>query len=228
MTSIEKLQGGLIVSCQAKEGSPLRAPHIMAAMAQAAQLGGAVGIRANGPADVAAIRAAVALPIIGIFKSSIPGTAVYITPTLEHAEQVIAAGADILALDATKAPRLNGQSAGEFIQLCKTTFKLPVMADTSTLEEGIAAAQAGADLIATTMSGYTPHSRHRIEPDFELIAELAAHISTPIVVEGRVATPADVCRAFELGAYAVVVGTAITATDWITKQFVASTPGAKQ
>lgn len=228
MTGIEKLKGGLIVSCQAKEGSPLREPRIMAAMAQAAQLGGAVGIRANGPADIAAIRAAVALPIIGIFKFDVPGTQVYITPTLETAERVVAAGADILAVDATQYPRLNGQSAAEFIQLCKATFKLPVMADTSTLAEGIAAAQAGADLVATTMAGYTPYSRQLDTPDFELIRELASNISTPIIVEGRLATPNDLCRAFELGAYAVVVGTAITAPDWITRQFVAEIPARKR
>jgi N-acylglucosamine-6-phosphate 2-epimerase len=228
MTLFEQLRGGLVVSCQAKEGSPLRDPHVLAALAQAAERGGAAGIRADGPAHIAAIRAAVALPIIGICKQDLAGTPVYITPTLESAESVVAAGAHLLAVQATAHPRLHGQSAAEFIQLCKATFKIPVMADISTLQEGIEAARAGADLIATTLAGYTPYSRQLDGPDFELIRELAANVSAPVVAEGRIATPADLRRAFDLGAHAVVVGTAITAVDWITRRFADATPASSR
>ena len=132
---------GLIVSCQAKPGSPLRNPQVMAAMAQAAEVGGAIGIRANGAEDIAAIRALVKLPIIGINKVVHDGYDVFITPTLESARQVAQAGAEIIALDGTLRPRPDGLTAKEALQLYKKELGLPVMADISTLEEGLAAAE---------------------------------------------------------------------------------------
>ena len=220
----DSLKGGLIVSCQAQPGSPLRDPRIMVAMARAAALGGAVGIRANGPEDIAAIRAAVQLPIIGILKQDLAGYDVRITPTLQAAEMVVAAGAQILALDATRRPHPGGLSAQELIGACRRRFGPAVllMADVSTLAEGIAAAEAGADLAGTTLSGYTPYSRQLAGPDFELIAELAAALSVPVIAEGRIATPEDARRAREMGAHAVVVGAAITQPEAITRRFVAA------
>ena len=214
------LKGGLIVSCQAQPGSPLRDVAIMVAMARAAQLGGAVGLRVNGPEDIAAIHAAVPLPMIGIYKQDLDGFDVRITPTLEAARDLVQAGADILAIDATDRPHPNGRTSAQLIQLCKAEFHVPIMADVSTLPEGIAAAEAGADIVATTLSGYTPYSRQLETPDFELIAELAASVSVPIITEGRIATPEDARRALDLGAFAVVVGTAITRPEWITQRFV--------
>jgi putative N-acetylmannosamine-6-phosphate epimerase len=226
MSIVTELRGGLIVSCQARPGSPLRHSAMMAAMARAAELGGAVGIRANGPEDVAAIRPAVNLPIIGIYKQDLSGSDVYITPTLDAAQEVAAAGATILALDATARPRPGGMSAAEMIKACHESFGLPIMADISVLSEGIVAAAAGADLVATTLAGYTPYSRSTDGPDFELLEELVAHLpGVPIVVEGHVASPADACHALELGAYAVVVGAAITQPDWITRRFATAMAG---
>lgn len=220
MDNLRTLAKGLIVSCQAKPGSPLRHPQVMAAMAQAAEAGGAVGIRANGAEDIAAIRALVKLPIIGINKIDHAGYEVFITPTLAAARQVAAAGADIIAMDATLRPRPDGLSAAEAIRLYQKELGLPVMADISTLEEGLAAAEAGADIVATTLSGYTPYSPQQEPPDYTLIAELAARIRVPIIAEGRFASPAEARRALDLGALAVVVGTAITAVDWVTQRYV--------
>jgi N-acylglucosamine-6-phosphate 2-epimerase len=222
MGIIRNLPKGLVVSCQAKPGSPLRNPQVMAAMAQAAEVGGAVGIRANGVEDIAAIRAVVKLPIIGIFKQVHAGFDVFITPTLESAREVLAAGADIIAMDATLRSRPDQLSTVEAIKLYKRELGVPVMADISTLEEGLAAADAGADIVATTLSGYTPYSRQQAAPDFLLIAELAARIQAPIIAEGRLVSPEDARRALELGASAVVIGTAITAVDWVTQRYVAA------
>lgn len=222
MDHLGTLPKGLIVSCQAKAGSPLRIPQVMAAMARAAEVGGAVGIRANGAEDIAAIRAVVQLPIIGIDKVVYPGYDVFITPNLEAARGVAKAGANIIALDATQRPRPDGLCVAEAIKLYKNELGLPVMADISTLAEGLAAAEAGADIVATTLSGYTPYSRQQESPDFLLIAELAARISTPIIAEGRLVTPEHACLALQLGAHAVVVGTAITAIDWVTQRFISA------
>ena len=216
---ISALRGRLIVSCQAPEGTPLHGSSFMAAMARAAQIGGAVGIRANGPDDIRAIRAAVSLPIIGIYKIRDPEFEPYITPTFEAAKEIADAGADIIAVDATLRPHPKNLSAAELIAQIKT-LGLPVMADISTLEEGIAAADAGADIVATTMSGYTPYSRQSDEPDFALIEELSRAVEVPIIAEGRIQTPEQARQAIDLGAHAVVVGTAITRPDVITKRYV--------
>jgi len=213
------IRGGLIVSCQAKPGSPLRSPEIMAAMARAASIGGAKGIRANTPQDVAAIRAAVGLPLIGLWKQDIPGFDVYITPTLAAAKAIAAAGADIVALDATLRPHPEGLDAAGLIKAVKGALRVLVMADISTLEEGIAAAHAGADVLSTTLSGYTPYSPQIKGPDLELVAALSRAVSIPVIAEGRISTPAEARRALDAGAYAVVVGTAITAPDAITARF---------
>lgn len=218
--SIASLRGGLIVSCQAVANSPLRDSKMMAAMAQAALLGGAVGIRANGPEDIAAIRAKVELPVIGIFKMELPGFEPYITPTLPAARLVAQAGADLIALDATLRPHPEGLSAADLIAAVKASTGLPVMADISTLEEGQAAARAGADLVATTLTGYTPYTRHISLPDFDLIRRLVASISVPVVVEGHISTPGEARKALDLGAHAVVVGAAITQPEYITQRFV--------
>ncbi|HET6455459.1 MAG TPA: N-acetylmannosamine-6-phosphate 2-epimerase [Armatimonadota bacterium] len=215
---IERLTGGLIVSCQAKEDSPLCGPAFMAAMARCAEIGGAVGIRANGPDNIEAIREAVGLPIIGIYKINCPDSEPYITPTFEAAKEVAGVGADIIALDATLRPHANGLSARELIAQIKK-LDLPVMADISTFEEGAAAEEAGADIIATTMSGYTSYSRQLAGPNFELISELAQAVRIPIIAEGRIWTPEQARKAIDLGAHAAVVGTAITRPEIITERF---------
>ncbi len=223
---LEQLHGGLVVSCQPdaadREHDPMNAPAIMAALARAAMLGGAVGIRADSPVDIAAIRAAVRAPIIGIYKFDLPGFQVRITPTVDHAIQIAHAGADVIALDATQRPRPGGLSVAELIAQVKARTGKPIAADVSTFEEGLHAAEVGADAILPTLAGYTDYSRNLPEPDFELIEKLVTHLSVPVIAEGKIATPAQAARALELGAWAVCVGSAITRPRWITTQFVAA------
>ncbi len=214
---IGRLKKGLIVSCQADRSSPLFGPLYMSAMAKAAEIGGAVGIRANGPEDIRAIRSVVNLVIIGIYKVQIPGYPVYITPTFETAKEIAEAGADIIACDATLRER--PLPFAELVKMIHQEFGLKVMADVSTKEEGLRAAEEGADLIATTLSGYTPYSPKRKGPDFLLIRELTKELSLPVVGEGRFRYPWQVRRAILEGAYAVVVGNAITNPISLTKWF---------
>jgi N-acylglucosamine-6-phosphate 2-epimerase len=223
---LASLKGGLIVSCQAKKNSPFRHTHIMVAMAKAAEMSGAVGIRANGYDDIKAIREAVSLPIIGILKSrDYPNCQVYITPTFADAKIVSSAGADIIAIDGTPRERPNGETLEGLIDRIHNELHLPVMADCSTFEEGMEAAGLGADIVATTLSGYTEYSQHTLDkgPDMEMVQRLVEHLSIPVIAEGRFNTPEDVAAALKLGAYAVVVGTALTAPDWRMRQFVAAT-----
>jgi N-acylglucosamine-6-phosphate 2-epimerase len=222
MIDLNSLAGGLIVSCQARADNPLHGPVFMSAMAVSAERGGAVGIRAEGTADVSAIRSAVGLPIIGIRKI-LDGRPVYITPTFETAEEIVAAGADVVAVDATDRTREGGVSAGELIRRIRAELGVRVMADVDDLRSGVAAAEAGADLVATTLSGYTGEVTPR-EPDFDLIVSLAEAVSVPVVAEGRLWTEVDARAAFEAGAWAVVVGTAITNPTRITARFAAITP----
>ncbi|GEM82457.1 putative N-acetylmannosamine-6-phosphate 2-epimerase [Meiothermus hypogaeus NBRC 106114] len=213
----------LIVSCQARADNPLHGPQFMAAMALAAQQGGASGIRANGAGDIRAIRAVTHLPIIGINKRWMEGYEVYITPDFAAAKEVAEAGADVIALDATARPRPR-ESLAELIGLIHTELGKPVFADVSNLNEGLVAVQLGADYIATTLSGYTPYSPRTRGPDFDLIRQLVADVGVPVIAEGRFWTLEEVSKAFDLGASAVVVGTAITNPREITRRFVQGVP----
>ena len=218
-------RGGIVVSCQAPEGSPLRQPGTMAAMAQAGAMAGAIGIRANGPADVAAIRAVVDLPIVGIDKRPDIDPLAYITPNLQAVTGLVEAGADLVAIDGTLRPR-NGsgaRGAGELLVQIRNLYPdLPVMADVSSVEEGVAAAEAGAHIVATTLSGYTGAKAVSGEPDIALIAGLVSAQPRPVVAEGRYSTTAQVVAAFEAGAHAVVIGTAITDPLALARRFVAA------
>ncbi len=217
---LAKLQHGLIVSCQAEAHEALHGAQSMAAMAKAACQGGAAGIRANGPEDITAIRAVVDLPLIGIYKEDLPGFSVRITPTLQHARQVAKAGADLIAIDATDRPHPDRLALAERIWAIHQETGRMVVADVSTREEGLAAEAAGADLIATTLSGYTEASPTDPDPDFGLIRALAGQVSIPLIAEGRIATPEQAAEALRCGAFAVVVGSAITRPQSITARFV--------
>ncbi len=207
------LQGGLIVSCQAPANSPLHAPEVIAAMALASVNQGAVGIRVDTPAHVIAVRAQVTVPIIGLWKQQIPGCEVYITPQFEHAAAIAQAGADIIAIDGTQRPRPHGETLPTLIQRIHAELGKPVMADIDTLEAAIAAAAAGADLVGTTLFGYTAKTNHLKPPGFELLSQMVKTLKTPVICEGGIAS-ADMARhAIALGADAVVVGTAITGID---------------
>ena len=220
---LRRLRGGLVVSCQAQPGDPLHGPTFMAAMARAAVAGGAVGIRAEGPPDVRAVRQAVDVPVVGLWKQG--ATGVYITPTVDHARAVAEAGAQIVAIDATGRPRPDGSTMPEVVAGLRRTHHCLVMSDVSTVAEGVAAAAAGADLVATTLAGYTPYSRRGPGPDLELVAALAARVEVPVVAEGRIATPQEARAALDAGAWAVVVGGAITRPELITARFVAGLGG---
>lgn len=220
---VASLRGGLIVSCQAPQDSPVYGPRFMAAFAKAAERGGAVGLRINGPADIRAARRLSSLPIIGIYKQQEVGWPVYITPSLVAARQVVRAGANIVALDATHRGRQSGQTPEALIKTVQDTLGVPVMADIDSLDEAIAAARAGADIVATTMAGYTPARPATDGPDLELLRTLADAVDTPVVCEGRVRSPEDVAAAFTAGAFAVVVGTAITNPVALTQAFVRAT-----
>jgi putative N-acetylmannosamine-6-phosphate epimerase len=217
-----KIQGGLIVSCQALAHEPLHGTAFMAGMALAAQQGGACAIRANGPADIRAIRKAVPLPILGLFKDGDQG--VYITPTFAHARAIARAGADVIALDGTGRPRPDGLSLSETIARIHGELGLPVMADIAGVADALAAIGAGADVVATTLSGYVPGSRKRIGPDLALVRRLARDAAVPVIAEGRIHTPAQARRALAAGAFAVVVGGAITRPHEITARFHAALP----
>lgn len=212
--------GGLIVSCQAPADSPLHGPVFMAAMARAAEQAGAIAIRAEGVADVAAIRAAVKLPIIGIRKRPHPDFEVVITPGLADVAELLAAGADMVALDATPRAR-DGEPLPELVQGIKARWNCAVMADVATSEQGARAAALGCDVVATTLSGYTADSPRMDGPDLDLVARLATRLRVPVVAEGRFTTPEEVRRARALGARAVVVGTAITNPRDTARRFVA-------
>lgn len=197
----------------------------MAAMALAAEQGGAAGLRANGVEDIAAIQSVTRLPIIGIAKRFDEGFPVYITPDLASAIAISKAGADAIALDATTRPR-RGEPIAELLPLIRSRTGRPVMADVSTLEEGEHAARLGADAVATTLSGYTEATSHLQArgPDFDLVSALAARLTVPVIAEGRFETPEQAREALRRGAYAVVVGTAITNPREITRRFVSALP----
>jgi N-acylglucosamine-6-phosphate 2-epimerase/N-acetylmuramic acid 6-phosphate etherase len=218
-------RGSLIVSCQARADNPLHGPVFMAAMALAARDGGARAIRANGPEDVLAVKAA-GLPVIGIHKIFADDVPVYITPTIAAADALAEAGADIIALDCTPRPRRGDEPAAIIAHV--RGLGLEAFADISTLDEGIAAAAMGATYVSTTLSGYTSHTEPRpTGPDLELIRALAARIETPVVAEGRFNTPELARAAIDAGAYAVVVGTMITNPREITRSFAAAVAGAR-
>ena len=216
---MEKIKGGLIVSCQALEDEPLHGSEIMARMALAAHIGGAVGIRSNSVEDINEIRNKVDLPIIGLIKRQYEDSEVYITPTIKEAKDLINSEADIIAIDATLRKRPKGESLSDIIKLCKESGKL-VMGDISTYEEGTNALKLGVDIISTTLSGYTSYSPDLEGPDFELIEKLCKNLNIPIIAEGRITTPEQLLKCLQLGAYSVVIGSAVTRPQIITRNFV--------
>lgn len=215
---------GVIVSCQALEGNPLRDSRIMTVMAQAAEMGGAQAIRANGVDDISAIRKAVSIPIIGIDKRKDPLGRTVITPDFECAKAIAEAGADVIALDASFYDSEIRENTENLIYRIHTELNIPVMADISTATEAAEAAKVGADAIATTLSGYIPGSLHdakeRYIPDFELIKEiLKMKLPAKLIAEGRFWTRKDVKKAFMLGVDGIVIGKAITNPAAITRYF---------
>jgi N-acylglucosamine-6-phosphate 2-epimerase len=214
---LARLGGRLIVSCQAYPGEAMRDPRTMVQIAHAAVVGGAAAIRLQGIADIRAA-AELPVPVVGLWKDG--DSDVFITPTLTHARAVADAGANIVALDGTRRRRPDGLSLAETIAALRESHDVLVMADCGSLDDAVEAERAGADLLGTTLSGYTGERPKTVGPDLELITQIAQACAVPIVAEGRIHTPSDAAAARRAGAYAVCVGTAITHPSTITSWFV--------
>ncbi|WP_300381151.1 N-acetylmannosamine-6-phosphate 2-epimerase [Clostridium sp.] len=209
MKSIER---GLVVSCQALDNEPLHSSYIMSRMAVAAKEGGAIGIRANSVEDIIEIKKEVNLPVIGIIKIDYEGIKSYITPTMKEIDNLVATGVDVIALDAT----INQDE--EFLK--EIFIKYPnqqFMADISTIEEGLRAGELGFHYVGTTLVGYTEQSKG--SNNFEILEVLIEKCKGKVIAEGNFDTPEKARKALEKGAYAVVVGSAITRPQLITKTF---------
>ncbi|MBX9956097.1 N-acetylmannosamine-6-phosphate 2-epimerase [Peribacillus simplex] len=218
---LESIKNGLIVSCQARRGWPMYGAEIMGALSKAAEKGGAVGIRATGPENIKAIKKVTKLPVLGIHKQWTEECEVYITPTYESAINIIEAGASIVALDGTQRKRPHGETVESIIGKINSEHpNILVMADCATFEEGLIAEKFGADIISTTLCGYTEETKYVKEVDYDLIRKLSSALNIPIIAEGHIHTKDHARKAIESGAFAVVVGTAITRPEIITKRFV--------
>jgi N-acylglucosamine-6-phosphate 2-epimerase len=221
--ALDRMRGGLAVSVQAAPGSALAAPEHLAAIARAVEAGGAVGIRTEGLAAIRAIREAVAVPVIGLVKRRASDTDVYITPALVDAGAVVEAGADLVAVDATERPRADGTSGPDFVAAASAELPGRILADVDSASAGQAAAEAGAVAVATTLSGYTGTDTPA-GPDIALVTEVSQAIGIPVLAEGRYSTPEQVWAAYGAGAFAVVVGTAITDPEELTRRLASRPP----
>lgn len=219
-TILEPLRGGLVVSCQAPADSPLHQAEVIAAMAEAAVTRGAVGVRIDSPSHIQAVRQRCGCPIIGLWKQVMPPSSVYITPQFHQAEAVAQAGSDVIAVDATQRDRPGGETLAQLIQQIHHSLGKPVMADIDTLDNALKAIDAGADCVGTTLFSYTEATQGETPPGLALLEALVKHCSVPVICEGGIGSPAQVQQALNLGAYAVVVGTAITGIDSLVAQYV--------
>lgn len=219
----EKLKKGLIVSCQALDNEPLHSSFIMGRMALAAKMAGAVGIRANTVSDIQEIKKNVDLPIIGIIKKDYDNSEVYITPTMDEVDCLVAEGVDIIATDGTNSKRPKNEGLKDFYEEIRVKYPdIKLMADCSTVDEAIMADKLGFDYIGTTLIGYTPQSKgDKIDADdFKILREIIEKVNHPVIAEGNVDKPEKAKRVLELGAFTVVVGGAITRPQNIAKKFV--------
>ena len=219
---VEQLRGRLVVSCQALPDEPLHSPFIMGKMALAAKEGGAAGIRANTKEDIREIQSQVDIPIIGIVKRDYEDSGIYITPTMKEIDELMEVKPEIIAIDATDGLRPGKLTLDTFFNQIKAMYPNQLlMADCSTIDEAVHADELGFDFIGTTMVGYTKQSRgDQIETnDFEIIREIIAKVKHEVIAEGNINTPQKAKRVIELGAFCVVVGSAITRPQLITKSF---------
>lgn len=218
------MKGTIIVSCQATPGEPLymKDDSIMYLMARAAKQAGAKMIRTSSVRDIVAIKEETGLPVIGLIKREYPGYTGRITMTMKEVDECMEALSDIISIDCTDTERADGLTAPEFLKKVKAKYpNIIIMADCATYEEAMAARAAGADLVGTTMSGYTPQTKDRPnEPDYELVTRLVKDIDCPVIAEGRIHTPEQAKQMLELGAWAVVVGGAITRPLEIATRFM--------
>jgi N-acylglucosamine-6-phosphate 2-epimerase len=223
---LDALRGGLIVSVQADPQSPLNEPAIIAVLARVAQANGAVGVRVEGVERIRAVRAAVQIPIIGIIKRKYEGFEPYITTTTREVEQIVEAGADIAAFDATHRERIGGDSVATLVGAIHARGRV-AMADCATAEDGRRACVAGANMLATTLAGYTSETLGRRLPAIDLVAELAT-MHPFAICEGGISDPGELRAALDAGARAVVVGTAVTNVDALVRRFAAASDRARE
>ena len=218
------MKGTIIVSCQATPGEPLymRDQSMMYLMARAAKQAGAKMIRTSSVRDIVEIKEETGLPVIGLIKREYPGYTGRITMTMREVDECMEAMADIVSIDCTDCERGDGLTAPEFLREVKKKYpNIIIMADCATLEETVAAYEAGADLVGSTMNGYTPQTAHcKGDPNYELVEQMVAKLPCPVIAEGRVHTPEQARRMLELGAWAVVVGGAITRPLEIATRFM--------
>ncbi len=220
MTALDRIRGALIVSSQVMDDrSPLKDPEILAKMAAAAELGGAGGFRVDGAPVVRALRARTQAPILAIAKAPERTHDNYITVRIQDIGELVAAGADLIAAQATTGSR-PGPSFAEIVTEAHR-LGVPVMADISTLAEAEAAVADGVDAVGTTMVGFTPETTDAARPPIELVQVLVSRLDIPVVVEGGVWTPEQVTASFEAGAWAVVAGSSVTAPDLIAARLSA-------
>ena len=212
----KRRRGGLIVSVQAPEGSPMRDPEVIAAMAEASLNNGAIGVRLESPEHIGAVRCRCpeAL-IIGLWKRTFSDSEVYITPRWHEIQAVWSAGADVVALDATARARPDGESLEMLVQRATQELGAPLMADVDSVANGLRAAQLGCGLVGTTLYGYTRESANQHPPGWELLQPLREQLpqQVSLICEGGIASGAMASKALSLGADCVVVGTAITGVD---------------
>ena len=224
----DSIKGKLIVSCQALPDEPLHSSFIMGRMALAALQGGASGIRANTPEDVAEIKRVVDLPVIGLYKKDYPGCEVYITPTIDEISAMVECGSDIVAMDATDRLHPGSKTLDEvFAEARKMYPDHLFMADCSTYEECIHAQEIGFDFVGTTMRSYTSYTKDIAIPDFDLFRRLKADLKVPFIAEGGIWCPSDAKQAIECGAFAVVVGSAITRPQLIARRYAEAVDQAR-
>jgi N-acylglucosamine-6-phosphate 2-epimerase len=219
---LESFKNGLIVSCQVQHDDPIFSEEMPVKMAQAAKWAGAVGIRANSPEQIRAIKSAVDLPVIGLYKIWGDNTDVFITPTLKAATQVFEAGAEIIALDCTDQD-IDGRKASELLPIVKREIpEAIIFADVSTYDEAKRAIDMGADIVGPTLFGYTAQTAHIEYPDMREFARMCRDFGDEayVIMEGHIYTPEDAIKCLYLGAHSVVVGSAITRPHLTAKRFV--------
>jgi N-acylglucosamine-6-phosphate 2-epimerase len=219
---LERLAGRVIVSVQAAADSLLNTPETIALLARVAEQNGAAGVRVEGLARIGAVRRAVNLPLIGLVKRPYDGFEPYITVTEREVAEAAAAGADIIAFDATQRPRPGDVTVAALVAAIRTSGALP-MADCSDVNDARAAAAAGAVILGTTLCGYTQATRATALPALDLLRAMRM-AEVFVICEGGVSTPSEVKEAFAAGADAVVVGTAITNVDVLVRRFVSAAP----